>query len=68
MELLTDVQREFLKITAQDELLRITGQSGADKIEFTIDEFGSTFNVTAIKDAHDKWSVVRILRASTNSG
>lgn len=61
------MQREFLKITAQDELLRITGQSGADKIEFTIDEFGSTFNVTAIKDAHDKWSVVRILRANLNS-
>ena len=61
------MQREFLKITARDELLRITEQSGADKIEFTITEFGSTFNVTAIKGAQDQWSVVRILRDTINT-
>ncbi|WP_144034558.1 hypothetical protein [Sphingobacterium sp. 1.A.5] len=67
MELLNDVQREFLKISARDELHRLAERSEADKIEFSITEFGTTFNVTAIKGAQDQWSVVRILRDTINT-
>ncbi|WP_156309066.1 hypothetical protein [Sphingobacterium endophyticum] len=62
MEYLNSYQKDVLRISAQDELERITADYSNDLIEFTLKAFETTFNVTAVKGANNHWSVVRILR------
>ncbi|WP_185218019.1 hypothetical protein [Sphingobacterium mizutaii] len=62
MEYFNSYQKDVLRISAQDELDRLTADYSNDLIEFTLKVFETTFNVTGIKGANNHWSVVRILR------
>lgn len=62
MEYFNSYQEDVLRISAQDELDRLTGDYSNDLIEFSLKVFETTFNVTGIKGANNHWSVVRILR------